>query len=145
MKKKVLMLSLVCVFCFSTKVCAAPKEMCISHPEEGVTEGDVEEDCIVVNGNVVSVNNVISTYATYYDFVGIGIDDRGPWEHGVTSLGILYSRYTNPKYWHGSSVLGSNGTTRSEWVQPNAQSSAEAKTVWTDGNHAYWRVDENRP
>ena len=61
MKKKIFILSLMCAFSFSANVCAAPGEMHIDHPQEGVTEGGVEEECVVVDGNVVSINNIISS------------------------------------------------------------------------------------
>ena len=57
---------------------------------------------------------------------------------------IVYSHYKNPKYWHGSSARGSLGLDRSEWVPKDVMSYASIQTVWLDGNHAYWRVDENK-
>ncbi len=73
-----------------------------------------------------------------------GPDDKGPWLHGVTPDGIVYSYYKNPKYWHGSSARGSAGLDRSELVPKDVMSYASVQTIWLDGNHAYWRVDENK-
>ena len=84
------------------------------------------------------------TRAAFEDYVGIGNDDKGPWLHGVTPDGIVYSYYKNPKYWHGSSARGSAGLDRSELVPKDVMSYASIQTIWLDGNHAYWRVDENK-
>ncbi len=143
MKKKIFILSLMCAFSFSATVCAAPGEMHIDHPQEGVTEGWVEEECVIVDGNVVSVNNLVSSREMFLEYVGIGAEDAGPWEHGVTGSGLLYSYYTNKKNWHGSSVRGTAGLTRSLTVPANQKSIAQAQTLSIDNNHAYWRVDEN--
>ena len=61
----------------------------------------------------------------------------------LKSCKVLYSYYTNKKYWHGSSVLGTAGLTRSDMVRANQKSIAQAQTFSPDNNHAYWRVDEN--
>lgn len=37
-----------------------------------------------------------------------------------------------------------SGFDRSEWGPKDVMSYASIKTVWLDGNHAYWRVDENK-
>ena len=56
---------------------------------------------------------------------------------------LLNYSYTNKKYWHGSSVRGTVGLTRSLTVPANQKSIAQAQTLSIDNNHAYWRVDEN--
>lgn len=83
----------------------------------------------------------------FVDYVGIGSEDIGPWEHGVIfsgSSGTVYSNYTNKKYWHGSSARGSSDFYRSPLVAPNQTSKASVKTYLPNGNHAYWRVDETQ-
>ena len=124
-----------------TASASGQSKMIITHPEKGVTEGSVEEKCTIVDGVYYPVHD---TRAAFEDYVGIGNDDKGPWLHGVTPDGVVYSHYRNPKYWHGSSARGSAGLDRSEWVPKDVMSYASIQTVWLDGNHAYWRVDENR-
>jgi len=112
---------------------AAPKGMVITQPEKGVTEGSIEEK--------FTPNK---TREAFLDVVGISSKDAGPWEHGVTASGMVYSHYQNKLYWHGSSARGSAGLKKSVLVAPNRKSVARIQTIWTDGNHAYWRVDENK-
>lgn len=141
MKKKLLtgMLSAIMVSSLATNVMGASQktEMTITHPETGVTEGYCYE----------KMDSKNTARDTYVDFVGIGSDDIGPWEHGVVlsgASGTVYSNYTNPSYWHGSSVTGSGGTKRSTLVKPGSKSKASVKTMWIDGNRSFWRVDENK-
>ena len=135
MKKRnfVVLLAVAIVSGFATNAAAASSnnEMVITYPEEGITEGYCVEKV------------VLDTRAAFVDYVGVGKNDEGPWEHGVIA-GLVYSNYTNRKFWHGSSVRGSFGLTRSEETPPGIASIAKAETIWHDGNHAYWRVDENR-
>lgn len=139
MKKKITVAVLSIMMALGTvmSVSASQDSMMITYPEPGITEGDTEEMCITVDGDVYSVTPRMT------EVVGNGAEDAGPWEHGVTA-GQVYSRYTNKKYWHGSSVRGSGGTVRSKLVAANKKSSATVFTAWVDGNHAYWRVDENK-
>lgn len=132
-------LSVALAFGISTRAMAyqSGTNMIITHPERGITEGDCEEKFPVG----------LSPRASFVDFVGIDRSDMGPWEHGVRlsgAVGIVYSYYINRKYWHGSSVLGSHGFRRSNLVKANKKSMASVITIWTDGNHAYWHVDQNR-
>ena len=124
-----------------TASASGQSEMVITHPEKGVTEGSVEEKCMIIDGVYYPTHG---TRAAFEDYVGIGNDDKGPWLHGVTPDGIVYSYYKNPKYWHGSSARGSAGLDRSELVPKDVMSYASIQTIWLDGNHAYWRVDENK-
>lgn len=145
MKKKLVtvILSAMMLSGLALNVAAASQsdEMLITHPEPGVTEGSREEKCIIIDGIFYPANG---SKGAFVEYVGIGSDDIGPWEHGVTTSGIVYSNYKNLKYWHGSSALGSGGLVRSDLMPKNVMSSARVSTVWIDGNHSYWRVDENK-
>lgn len=141
MKKKILT-SMMTVLVFSTLTPAAipvhaETKMIITHPAPGITEGECEENA----------DPDIQSRESFVDYVGIGTEDSGPWEHGVIfsgSSGTVYSNYTNKKYWHGSSARGSKDFYRSPLVAPNQKSKASVKTYLPDGNHAYWRVDETQ-
>lgn len=145
MKKKLftVILSTMMVFGLAMNAAASTSEggMMITHPEAGVTEGSREETCTIINGVYYQANGAKGAYVEY---VGNGNDDKGPWEHGVTTSGLVYSNYKNLKYWHGSSARGSGGLVRSELVAKNIMSYASVQTTWLDGNHSYWRVDTNK-
>ncbi len=141
MKKNILAVMMAALV-FSTLTPAvmtthAKSDMTITHPAPGITEGGCEENA----------NPDIAAKETFVDYVGIGSEDIGPWEHGVIfsgSSGTVYSNYTNKKYWHGSSARGSSDFYRSPLVAPNQTSKASVKTYLPNGNHAYWRVDETQ-
>lgn len=143
MRKKWMVLLLTGMMVTSTGISAsaATDGMVVTQLEKGITEGVVEEECVIVDGMFYSKDKA---RAAYVDIVGINEDDMGPWEHGVLSTGIVYSNYTNRKFWHGSSAQGSSGLDRSDLVAPNRKSQASISTIWTDGNRAFWRVDETK-
>lgn len=50
----------MCAFSFSATVCAAPGEMHIDHPQEGVTEGWVEEETVPANQKSIAQAQTLS-------------------------------------------------------------------------------------
>lgn len=143
MTKKIVTSLLVVAMAAAMSTGAFAEEITVT-VKDGIktTEGSVDIPCVKINGEVFSANKQRSYFS---EFVGIGMNDRGPWEHGVAG-NTVFSKYMNPVYWHGSSAFGSiDGLVRSELVPPRETAWSMSATMAVNGNTAYWRVDQAIP
>ena len=103
-----------------------------TYTEDGhtVTEGDRTLD--------MRSRDIVGSFTEY---VGVDSDrsDYGPWNYG-TDIFLVFSQYINPKYVHGSSVLGAT-LVRGD-LKPGGQPAYASTNKSPSNNHAYWKVEK---